>query len=63
MGQTWELRPVEPQGMGEETRSVTILHIGGGDHYLEHEALRVDQEVALASLHLLVDVEAARAPL
>ena len=49
--------------MGEQACSVTILHIGGGDDPLEHEALRVDPERALAPLPLRVRVVAARPPL
>jgi hypothetical protein len=47
----------------EESRAVAVLPIGGAAHHLEHDSLRVDRGMALASLHLFERVVPAEAPL
>jgi hypothetical protein len=61
-GQARPVRTLEPQRVREQACPVAVLSIGRRDHDLEHEALRIDQQMPLAPAHLLMGVEAAGAP-
>jgi hypothetical protein len=61
-GQARQVGAVESHGVREQARSVTVLHLGGADHDLEHEALGIHHQMPLAPTHLFVRVVAARTP-
>ncbi len=44
-----------------ERRAITVLHAGGVDDDAQRQALRIDQRVNLAALHLLTGVVAGQA--
>jgi hypothetical protein len=48
------------QGGQQQHAAVAILHVGGGDQGVQHEAELVDQDVALLALDQLAGVEAMR---
>ncbi len=65
-GQARQVRPIQAQRLREQACPIAVLDIGSRDHYLEHDALGIDQAMPLchlASAHLLMGVVAAEAPL
>ncbi len=48
------------QGREQREAAVAILDIGGGDHAVQEQALRVDQDMALLALDQLARIEAVR---